>query len=79
MAGENDPTPWLTVPQAAARAQVGRLVIYRAVKGGKLKAVKVAGKLRLHITWVDAWLETAAALAVINPEAPGPALVYRGR
>jgi excisionase family DNA binding protein len=65
-------TPWLTVPQAAARAQVGRKVIYTAIAKGKLKAARlgVRRELRIHREWLDAWIE--AAVEIINPTAPGP-------
>ena len=68
-------TPWLTVKQAAARSQFGRKAIYDAIKQHKLKAVHVGTALRIHTEWVDAWLNASAE--VVNPEAPGPAIVYR--
>ena len=72
-----DTTPWLTSKEAAARAQCGIKVIYRAVHAGRLKAVKVGLGLRIHVAWLDAWLDTAAPL--VNADAPGPALVYTPR
>jgi excisionase family DNA binding protein len=53
-----DITPWLTVAQAAARAQVSKPTIYTAIRTGKLKAAKLgAGRsVRLLDTWVDEWL-----------------------
>jgi excisionase family DNA binding protein len=52
------PTPWLTVKQAAARAQVGPKVIYREVRAGRLQAARVGGRreVRTLATFVDAWL-----------------------
>ena len=67
-------TPWLTVPQAAARVQCGRQFIYDAITKHQLKAVKVGNALRIHVEWVDAWLNAHAT--VINPEAPGPAIPF---
>jgi len=40
-------TPWLTVRQGAARAQAGPRVIYRAVRAGQLRAVRVGGTTRV--------------------------------
>ncbi len=53
---------WLTVTQAAARAQVGRRLIYAEVQAMRLKAARVGGKrqLRFRPSWVDSWLEAAA-------------------
>ena len=52
-------TPWRTVQQAAARAQVSEKVIYRAASSGQLRAARVGGRraLRLRDEWIDAWLE----------------------
>ena len=52
------PLVWLTVPQAAARAQCGRKSIYDAVKASRLRAARVGRRaLRFRPEWVDAWLE----------------------
>jgi excisionase family DNA binding protein len=53
---------WLTPEQAAARAQVGKRVIYHEVKAGRLKAARVGGRreLRLRPEWIDAWLDACA-------------------
>jgi len=57
-ARELAPHVWLTVPQAAARAQCGRKSIYDAVKAGRLRAARVGIRaLRFRPEWVDAWLE----------------------
>lgn len=55
-------TPWRTVGQAAARAQVGQKTIYREVKAGRLRAARVGGRreLRFRDEWIDAWLEQCA-------------------
>lgn len=67
-------SPWLTVKQAATRAQVGPAAVYAAIKTGRLRALRVGTSLRVHVAWVDAWLEAAE---VVNPDAPGPAMVWR--
>lgn len=59
---QREPIVWLTPEQAAARAQVGKRVIYNEVRAGRLKAAKVGGRreLRLRPEYVDAWLEQCA-------------------
>ena len=66
-----DASPWLTVKQAAARVQCGRETIYHAIADGKLKAVRLGARRqwRVHVDWLDAWLDAAAT--VVNPAAPG--------
>ena len=51
-------SPWLTVRQAAQRAQCGVKLIYREVAAGRLRAARVGGRreLRLLPDWVDEWL-----------------------
>jgi excisionase family DNA binding protein len=51
-------SPWLTVHQAAGRAQVGTKTIYREVAAGRLRAARVGGRreLRLLSEWIDEWL-----------------------
>jgi excisionase family DNA binding protein len=68
---------WLTVKQAAQHLQCGPRVIYQAIRDGKLKAVRTGQAFRTHVDWIYAWLNTEAEL--VNPDAPGPALVYRPR
>ena len=70
-------TPWLTVPQAAAGAQVGPKIIYTAIAKGKLKAARlgVRRELRIHRDWLDAWIE--AAVEILNPSAPGTPIPFR--
>lgn len=72
-------TPWLTVVQAAQRAQCGRQAIYGAIAAGKLKASRlgIRREWRIHRGWLDGWIDAAAT--VVNPEAPGPAVPFRPR
>ena len=74
---ESTATPWLTVREAAARAKCGVKVIYGAVARHKLKAVKVGNGLRIHVEWLDAWLDAEAT--VVNPEAPGREIPFQSR
>lgn len=61
-------TPWRTVDQAAARALVGRRTIYKEIAAGRLRACRVGGrrKLLLKDSFVDEWLESQAATAVVR-------------
>lgn len=72
MQGDHDPV-WLTVAEGAARARVGRKLVYREVNAGRLRAVRVGGgrSLRFRPEWIDAWLETHAA-AGDDYERPDP-------
>lgn len=49
---------WLTVKQAAQRAQVGPKTIYRSVAAGRLRAARIGGRrdLRFLVAWVDEFL-----------------------
>jgi excisionase family DNA binding protein len=55
-------SPWLTVNQAATRAQVSTRVIYAECRRGKLRHARVGGRreIRLRAEWIDAWLEASA-------------------
>ncbi len=56
---ERPGTPWITVDEAASRARCGIKLIYREVRAGRLKAVRVGGRreLRLRPEWIDRWLD----------------------
>ena len=51
-------SPWITVHEAARRARCGSKLVYREVRAGRLRAVRVGGRreLRLRSEWIDAWL-----------------------
>ena len=69
--GAKPASPWLTVKQAASRAQVGPKLIYREVHAGRLKAAKVGGRreLRLRPEWVDEWLDQASVMVMVGADA----------
>ena len=52
---------WLTVKQAAARAQVASWTIYHEVRAGRLRAARIGGRreLRFREEYIDAWLEAS--------------------
>jgi excisionase family DNA binding protein len=52
-------SPWLTVKQAATRAQCGVKTIYREVEAGRLQCARIGGRreLRFRTQWIDEWLE----------------------
>lgn len=60
---------WLTVRQAASRAQCGTKAIYRAVNAGRLKAAAIGGRreLRFRAEWIDGWLEASSTPVEIQP------------
>jgi len=62
MTHQSPASPWRTVEQAAARAQVGKRTIYHEVAAGRLRAARVGGRreLRLRDEWIDLWLEQSA-------------------
>ena len=51
-------TPWRTVTQAAARAQVSEKTVYREAKAKRLRHAKIGGRreLRFLDSWIDDWL-----------------------
>ena len=55
-------SPWRTVQQAAARAQVSEKTVYKEAAAGRLKAARVGGRrsYRFRDEWIDAWLEQSA-------------------
>ena len=59
--GHMTPT-WLTLAQAAARAQVAAATVRREIKAGRIRAARVGGRrsIRLRPEWVDAWLDAVA-------------------
>jgi excisionase family DNA binding protein len=61
--------PWLTVADAALVAQVCEKTIRTAIKRGHLRAVRLAAgrAYRVRASWVDAWLETFAAVVSVVP------------
>jgi len=50
--------PWLRIQEAAERAQVSVATVRREIRAGRLRAVRVGGRLALRFTpgMVDAWL-----------------------
>lgn len=54
----SDVTRWLKIREAAARARCGPKTIYRAVRSGQLRAVRLGGRreLRFLESWIDDWL-----------------------
>lgn len=57
------PTPtWLTIADAAKRAQCSEATIRREVRAGRLRTVKVGGRrsLRFRAQWIDEWLQAAS-------------------
>jgi hypothetical protein len=59
VANERRERRWWTVRRAAAHVGGGPKEIYRAVRAGKLKAVRLnrRGDIRTLPEWVDEWME----------------------
>jgi len=58
VADEQPAAVWLTVKQAAARAQVGPKTIYREVRASRLRAARIGDRrdIRIHRDWISEWL-----------------------
>jgi excisionase family DNA binding protein len=56
-ATSRDESPWLTRAEAARRARVGVRTVDRAIRAGDLRAGGTGRLVRIHVDWVDAWLE----------------------
>ena len=53
------PSPWLTVQEAADYASLSADTIYTACERAELRHARVSGRrtIRLRTEWIDAWLE----------------------
>ena len=62
---------WLTVKQAATRAQVSIDTIYYEVRAGRLQAARIGGRrqLRFREEYIDRWLEASATPVEVVPYA----------
>ena len=54
-----EPSPWLTVKEAADYSSLSADTIYTACERGELRHARVSGRrtIRLRAEWIDAWLE----------------------
>jgi excisionase family DNA binding protein len=55
-------SPWLTVKEAGRRAKCSAKLLYSEVKAVRLRAARIGNRrdLRIHVEWVDQWLEASA-------------------
>jgi len=60
-----DDLPLMTVPEAARILRVGRDFLYREVRSGKLRVVRVGRKILVPRRSLDEWVES-------HMEAPWP-------
>jgi excisionase family DNA binding protein len=67
----DQPTPWLTAAEAAARARCGPATIYAAARSGALRAARISGRrsYRFLAEWVDDWLRSTAPIEVTRAPA----------
>lgn len=63
-------TTYLFLDEAAETARVSVSTLRRAIGGGKLKAIKKAGRWRIRRTELERWLETSDAK---SPSVAAPA------
>jgi len=68
-----EPSPWLTVREAAERARCGPKTVYREAHAGKLRAARVGGRrdLRFRAAWIDEWLERGSRPVDVTPSVRG--------
>lgn len=65
-----EPSPWMTVPEAAAYLKVCDKSLYREIASGRLKALRLRSRaFRVRRDWLDAWLLDSGM--IVNPDAPG--------
>jgi excisionase family DNA binding protein len=53
------PTDWLNIREAATYTRCGVKTLYRAIRGGQLRAARVGGRRKVVVRreWLDAYLE----------------------
>jgi hypothetical protein len=54
---------WLTLAEVRRVAKCGFKLLYREVAAGRLRAARLGGRrgpIRVHVSWVQAWLEASA-------------------
>jgi len=58
----SNPSPWLTVKEAAARAQCGVKTLYYESRAGRLRVARVGGRreMRFRAEWIDEWLQQSS-------------------
>ncbi len=68
-----DAIRWLKIREAAERARCGPKTIYRAVRGGQLRAARIGGRreLRFLEDWIDQWLIGETTVREYRPN-PNP-------
>jgi excisionase family DNA binding protein len=62
----------LTIQEAAAHVRLTPWALYRAIQRGDLTAYKPGGRLRVHESDLDSWLESTKVAAKVQRE-PRPA------
>lgn len=52
----------LTVPEAVERSRIGRDELYRAIKAGELKVVRIGRRIVVPVESLKRWLEERASV-----------------
>jgi excisionase family DNA binding protein len=52
-------SPWLRIREASVYANVGRKLLYAAVRSGRLRAARLGGRreIRVRKEWIDSYVE----------------------
>jgi len=56
------PSDWFTIREAASYTRCGVKTLYRAIRGGELRAARVGGRRKVVVRkeWLDAYLEACS-------------------
>ena len=53
----NDPTPLITLQEAAKYLQISNMTLYRLAKKKQIPAIRVGGRWRFKKEMIDAWMK----------------------
>lgn len=56
--------PWLKAEQVAADLGVDVVTVYRRMRSGRLRAIKIGRRWRTRVDWLNQWLESGGPGAI---------------